>query len=84
MDEITFLGIVAGALTSTGFIPQLIKAWKTKSTSDVSLWMYLISSTGIFLWLVYGLIIESLPLILANSFTLVIAVSILLLKIKYR
>ena len=84
MDAVTVLGIVAGALTSTGFIPQLIKAWKTKSTGDVSLWMYLISSTGILLWLIYGLIISSLPLILANAFTLVIAAAILALKIKYR
>jgi MtN3 and saliva related transmembrane protein len=78
------IGIVAGALTSSGFIPQLVKAWRTKSTGDVSLWMYVISSTGILLWLIYGLIISSLPLILANAFTLVIVVSILALKIKYR
>jgi MtN3 and saliva related transmembrane protein len=84
MDGITFMGIVAGMLTSAGFVPQLFKAWKTKSTGDVSLWMYLITSTGILLWLIYGLIINSLPLILANAFTLVIAVSILALKIRYR
>ena len=84
MDGITILGIIAGVLTSSAFFPQLLKAWRTKSTGDVSLWMYVIACTGILLWLIYGLIINSLPLILANAFTLVIAAAILALKIKYR
>jgi len=84
MDSVTILGIVAGALTSSAFFPQLLKAWQTKSTGDVSLLMYIIACTGILLWLIYGLIINSLPLILANAFTLVIAAAILALKIKYR
>jgi MtN3 and saliva related transmembrane protein len=84
MDSVTILGIVAGALTSSAFFPQLLKAWRSKSTGDVSLWMYVIACTGILLWLIYGLIISSLPLILANAFTLVIALAILALKIKYR
>jgi len=84
MDGVTILGIVAGVLTSSAFFPQLLKAWKSKSTGDVSLLMYIIACTGILLWLIYGLIINSLPLILANAFTLVIAAAILALKIRYR
>ena len=84
MDSVTVLGIVAGALTSSAFFPQLLKAWRSKSTGDVSLWMYVIACTGITLWLIYGLIIDSVPLILANAVTLVMTVTILVLKIKYR
>jgi len=84
MDGVTILGVVAGVLTSSAFFPQLLKAWKSKSTGDVSLLMYIIACTGILLWLIYGLIINSLPLILANAFTLVIAAAILALKIRYR
>jgi MtN3 and saliva related transmembrane protein len=84
MDNVNLLGLIAGALTSFGFFPQLVKTWRTKSAKDVSLWMYLISCTGILLWLIYGLIISSAPLIAANTVTLLIASAILLLKIKYR
>ncbi len=84
MDIATIIGLVAGTLTTASFVPQLVKAWKTKSTTDISLAMYLIICTGIFLWLVYGILIGSLPVILANGVTLAIALLILLLKLRYR
>lgn len=84
MDIATIIGLVAGTLTTASFVPQLVKAWKTKSTTDISLAMYLIICTGIFLWLVYGILIGSLPVILANGVTLTIALLILLLKLRYR
>ncbi len=84
MDSIMLLGLVAGALTTVSFVPQLTKAWRTRSTKDISLAMYIVITTGILLWLVYGLYIVSYPVILANAVTLVIAAMILILKIKYR
>ncbi len=84
MDSVTIIGLMAGALTTVAFFPQLHKAWKSKSTKDVSISMYVIFCTGIFLWLVYGIMDHSLPVILANAVTLVLAVLILALKIKYR
>jgi MtN3 and saliva related transmembrane protein len=84
MDVATIIGLVAGTLTTISFVPQLIKAWQTKSTTDISMAMYLIICTGIFLWLVYGILISSLPVILANGVTLTIALLILLLKLRYR
>jgi len=84
MDGITVLGLVAGTLTTTAFLPQLIKVWKTRSAKDISLWMYLVICTGILLWLVFGVYIESLPVIAANAVTLVIAAAILILKIRFR
>jgi len=84
MNAITLLGLLAGACTTIGFVPQLVKILQTKSTRDISIWMYVVISTGILLWLIYGLIIGSLPVIAANSVTLVISSTILILKLKYR
>jgi MtN3 and saliva related transmembrane protein len=84
MESVTLIGLMAGALTTIAFFPQLHKAWTSKSTKDVSISMYVIFCTGIFLWLIYGLMIDSLPVILANAVTFVLALSILVLKIKYR
>jgi len=84
MDSITLLGLIAGTLTTAGFLPQLIKAWKSHSTKDISLLMYVIICTGILLWLIFGLCIGSLPVIVANAATLLIAIAILILKIKFR
>lgn len=74
---------MAGLLTTLAFIPQLTQAWKSKSTKDVSLGMFLIFTTGVLLWLIYGIEIRSLPVIAANGVTLVLAGSILMLKIRY-
>ncbi|MCX6834278.1 MAG: SemiSWEET transporter [candidate division Zixibacteria bacterium] len=84
MTLTTLLGLIAGACTTFAFLPQLLKIWKSKSTHDISLWMYVVICTGILLWLIYGILIVSVPVILANAVTLVIAAMILILKIKYR
>jgi len=84
MDAVTTLGLLAGALTTVSFLPQLVKVWRSRSAGDISLAMYLIITTGFLLWLLYGVIIASVPVILANAVTLLIAVMILILKIKYR
>jgi len=78
------LGLIAGALTSTGFIPQLLKALKSKSTKDISLPMLLIIFTGVILWLIYGLIIKDLPIILANALTTALISAIIILKVRYK
>ena len=66
------------------FIPQLQQTWRTHSAQDVSLGMLLIFVTGVFLWLVYGLLLGALPIILANLITLVLTLAILILKLRYR
>jgi MtN3 and saliva related transmembrane protein len=77
------LGFVAGFLTTISFLPQAIKAWKTKSTKDISLPMYLVFILGVFLWIIYGFAINSSVVILANCITLLIALFILYMKIRY-
>jgi MtN3 and saliva related transmembrane protein len=84
MDSITFLGLVAGTLTTTAFLPQLVKAWNSRSTKDISLPMYIVFCTGILLWLIFGIFTGSLPVIAANAATLLIAIAILILKIRFR
>jgi MtN3 and saliva related transmembrane protein len=84
MDTMTLIGLLAGTLTTVSFLPQLAKAWKTRSTGDLSLSMYAVFTLGVSLWLVYGMYLNSLPVIAANAITLLIALLILILKIRYR
>ncbi len=84
MDWITLLGFAAAILTTSSFVPQIIKVMRTKSTNDISLWMYVVLCTGVFLWLIYGIFINSLPVILANAVTLALGMTVLLYKIKYK
>lgn len=77
------IGLLAATGTTIAFLPQVLKSWKSKHTKDISLPMYLIFTTGVFLWLVYGYMISDLPLMLANFITLLLAGSVLFLKLKY-
>ena len=78
------IGLVAGLLTTTAFIPQVWKIYRTKSGKDVSARMFTILSAGIVLWLIYGILMRSVPLILTNAVTLVLSLTIIALKIRYR
>jgi MtN3 and saliva related transmembrane protein len=84
IDAVTILGLIAGAFTTVAFVPQVIRTWRVKSTSDLSLAMIGLNSTGIFLWLVYGLYVHSLPIIIANLVAFILVSTVLLLAIKYR
>ncbi len=84
MDLFTIIGLIAAICTTLSFAPQAIRTLKTQRTKDLSLAMYLILTIGVFLWLVYGLLVKDLPLIIANAITLLFTYSILLLKIKYK
>ncbi|MEA5553222.1 SemiSWEET transporter [Anabaena cylindrica UHCC 0172] len=84
MDFITLLGLAAGSLTTIAFLPQMLKIWKTKSAKDVSFVMLITFMIGLFLWLIYGIILGAVPIIMANGVTLFFNFIILWLKIKYR
>lgn len=83
MDPITILGIAAGTLTTTSFLPQVIKAYRSKHTKDVSLFMFILLFVGLCLWLIYGFIRSDLPIILANTISLVFVSAMLALKAKH-
>ncbi|BDU78224.1 SemiSWEET family sugar transporter [Mesoterricola sediminis] len=78
-----FVGYLAAFLTTGSFLPQVIKAWRTRSVQDLSLAMYSMMTSGVFLWLVYGLWIRSAPVAVANAVTLALALSILVAKLRY-
>ncbi len=80
----TAIGFLAGTLTTVAFLPQVLKAWKTRDTRSLSGSMYILFSTGVALWLLYGVLLDSLPIILFNTITLVLSISILVLKAFYR
>ncbi len=84
MNPVTLLGFVAGTLTTLAFLPQVIKTWRTKSSNDLSVGTLGMISTGVLLWLVYGLLVGDLPIIAANAVTLVLVVSIFVLALVYR
>jgi MtN3 and saliva related transmembrane protein len=78
------IGAIAACLTTFSFVPQVIKVIKTKDTSGISLLMYLMSCLGIFLWMVHGLMIKDSALFYANLVTFVLALIVLVYKIKYK
>ena len=83
MDMVTAVGSVAAFCTTVAFLPQVVKVYKTKSARDLSLPMYVIFSIGVLSWLVYGILDKSLPIIIANIITFVLALYIIGMKVKY-
>lgn len=78
----TFIGYLAAILTTCAFLPQAWRIYKTKNTQAISLWMYLIFSFGVFLWLIYGFLIGAWPIVVANGVTLLLSTWILWMKIN--
>lgn len=83
VDGTTLIGLIAAICTTSSFVPQVIKILRSKRTQDVSLVMYAILTTGLFLWLVYGFILHDIPLILANLISVTLSMSVLILKLKH-
>ena len=83
ISTIEMIGYIAGIFTAIALLPQVIKAWKTKSVKDISLLWNSIYLIGLILWLVYGFGINSRPLIIFVVIELVLALSLIILKFKY-
>ena len=83
MDFSAIIGFLGGTLTALATVPQFVKSWKTKETKDVSLGWCSLLSAGVFLWIIYGFMINDYPIVIANIITLIFVLGILLLKIKY-
>lgn len=84
MNTTQLLGLVAGALTTTAFLPQVIKTWRTRSAKDLSLGMFLLFCLGVALWLVYGWMVNDVPVIAANFITLMLASTLLFFKLRWK
>jgi len=79
----TLIGLLAATCTTGSFLPQVIRAWRTRSTRDVSALMFALLVTGNALWLLYGVLIGDLPLVVANLITITLVTIILALKLRY-
>ena len=77
------IGSIAATLTTTAFIPQAWQVWRTRHTADISLGMYAMFSAGVALWLAYGILLSSWPIIIANGITLLLAGTVLVMKLKF-
>jgi MtN3 and saliva related transmembrane protein len=82
MNFTDYIGSIAASLTTIAFIPQTIHSYKTRDLSGISLPMYFIFTSGVAMWLVYGLLKYDWPIIVANAITLCLAGMVLILKIK--
>ncbi|MDB5796766.1 MAG: hypothetical protein JWP36_668 [Paucimonas sp.] len=77
------IGTLAAMLTTAAFVPQVLHTWRTRRADDVSLGMYVVFTLGLALWTAYGFLISSWPVILANAATLVLALAILGMKLRW-
>ncbi|PKM45872.1 MAG: hypothetical protein CVV05_06355 [Gammaproteobacteria bacterium HGW-Gammaproteobacteria-1] len=84
MDAANLLGLLAGTLTTAAFLPQVIKTWRSRSAGDISLVMFALFSLGVLLWIVYGFSVGAVPVIVANVITLLLSITILVFKIRYK
>ncbi|WP_027572933.1 SemiSWEET transporter [Bradyrhizobium sp. WSM1743] len=80
---IKLIGFAAATCTTVAYAPQAIKVWKTRSTGDISLGMFLVMVLGLALWLLYGLLSGDAPLVAANAITMLLAGGILVMKLRY-
>ena len=84
IDSVDALGFCAGALTTASFLPQVLKSWSTRDLSGISLRMYGLFTAGVALWLLYGLLVGNRPIVLWNAVTLLLAGTVLALKLRHR
>ena len=82
--ETELLGYLAALLTTLAFVPQAWQTFRTRDVSGISLPMYFVFSTGVALWLAYGILLRAWPIVAANAVTLALAVAILVMKVRYR
>ncbi len=78
-----WIGLLAGFCTTLAFVPQVVQVYRSRSAKDISLGMYSIFVCGVGLWLAYGLLIGSLPIIAANMVTLLLAGAVLVAKLRF-
>lgn len=78
-----WIGSVAAAFTTCSFIPQVWRVLQTRHTQDISLGMYALFTSGVALWLAYGILLGAWPIIIANGITLILAGTVLFLKLRF-
>ena len=84
LQWIDYLGLFGAFLSSITFLPQVYKAWQSKSVGDLSMWMILILLANVSTWLIYGIVKEDLAIIIANSIILALSLLMLYFKISFK
>jgi MtN3 and saliva related transmembrane protein len=77
------VGYLAAGLTTVSFVPQVWHTWRTRDVGGISLGMYTVFAIGVFLWLLYGVMLDAWPVVVANAVTLALAIAILAMKLKW-
>lgn len=83
MDWVQMLGLVAGGLTSTSTFPQILKTWRTKDATDISIGMFSVLTAGVILWTIYGIQKNDVPIIATNALAIVLNCTMLFFKLRY-
>jgi MtN3 and saliva related transmembrane protein len=83
LDNVEIIGLIAAILTTSAFLPQVYKTWKTKNAKSLSMPMLLLFFIGIILWFIYGILLNSLSLIIANGVTVLSYAFLIYFKIVY-
>jgi MtN3 and saliva related transmembrane protein len=78
------VGYLAAILTTISFVPQVWHTWRTRDVSGISLGMYVVFAAGVSLWLVYGLLLDAWPIVVANAVTLALALAIVAMKLRWQ
>jgi len=84
MDSFEIVGLLAGSCTTIAFLPQVLQVWRSRSAKDISLGMYAIFCVGVSLWFLYGFLIQKPAIMITNGCTLVLATSVLIMKLRWR
>lgn len=84
MDLVDAIGTIAAILTTSSFLPQVIHTFRSKDARGISLGMYSVFITGVTCWLIYGLLLQAWPIVVANAITISLALAILVMKLRYR
>ena len=84
INAIEIVGLIAATLTTSAYIPQVIKTWKTKDVSTLSLTMYIVMFLGVSMWFTYGVLLKSVAIVTANIVTGILTFTLIYLKLKYR
>ena len=82
--NLEIIGVIAAVLTTSGFVPQVYKSFKTKNVTGISITMYIVLLIGMMFWLYYGILIESFSIKLANIVSGILVISLIVLRILYR
>ena len=84
MNPTDLIGYAAATLTTIAFIPQVLYTWRIRSAHGISFGMYAIFTSGVALWLAYGVLLDAWPIIVANAITLALVLSVLVMKMRFR